>query len=574
MGNRYLIVGGVAGGASAAARLRRLGEDDEIIMFEKGPDVSFSNCSLPYRLSGEVANTEDLIMMNPELFKGQYNIDARVNNEVLSIDREKKEVEVKNLLDGTTYRESYDKLILSPGAKPVVPNLPGIEKANVFTVRNVVDIDKLHRFIEKTNPSRITVIGGGFIGIEVMENLVEVGHKVTLVQSPPQILNQIDPDMVQILHKEIIDHGVELILGDRVVGFDTNKAILKSGKEIESEVVIMSIGIVPVTDIAVNAGLELGKTGAIKVDPNYLTNDPDIYAVGDAIEVYNSLTQASTKLSLAGPALKQARSVADHIHGRKINNTGYIGSSVVKVFNFNAANTGLSEKMLEKLDIDYDWIEIIPKDKVGIMPDAEELGFKLIFEKPTGRILGAQAIGRGNVDKRIDVIATAIKFGGTIEDLPDLELCYAPPFGTGKDAINFAGYVASNLLNGDFKQISFTKVRELVEEGAYILDVRETYEYEDEGHILGAKNIPMSEVRDRIEEIPRDEPVYIHCRSGQRSYNIVLMLQAKGYKNIINISGGFIGLRAYEYFTDITTNRKPIMDQYVFKYGVVEKTPV
>jgi NADPH-dependent 2,4-dienoyl-CoA reductase/sulfur reductase-like enzyme/rhodanese-related sulfurtransferase len=567
MGNKYVIVGGVAGGASAAARLRRLGEDDEIIMFEKGPDVSFSNCSLPYRLSGEVANTEDLIMMNPELFKDQYNIDARVNSEVIKIDREKKEVEVKNILDGSTYKESYDKLILSPGAKPVVPNLPGIEKANVFTVRNVVDIDKLHRFIEEIKPSRITVIGGGFIGIEVMENLVQVGHKVTLVQSPPQILNQIDPDMVQILHKEIMDHGVELILGDRVTAFDTNKAILKSGKVIESEVIIMSIGIVPVTDIAVDAGIELGKTGAIKVDPNYLTNDPDIYAVGDAIEVYNSLTQDSIKLSLAGPALKQARSVADHIHGRKINNTGFIGSSVVKVFNFNAANTGLSEKMLAKLDIDYDWIEIIPKDKVGIMPDAEELGFKLIFEKPTGRILGAQAIGRGNVDKRIDVIATAIKFGATIEDLPDLELCYAPPFGTGKDAINYAGYVASNLLHGDFKQISYTKIRALVEKGAFILDVRERYEYEDEGHILGAKNIPMSEVRDRIEEIPRDEPVYIHCRSGQRSYNIVLMLQAKGYKNIINISGGFIGLCAYEYFTDITTDRKPIIDQYVFKYG-------
>jgi len=564
MSHKYLIVGGVAGGASAAARLRRLGEDDEIIMFEKGPDVSFSNCSLPYRLSGAVANTEDLIMMNPELFKGQYNIDARVNSEVLSIDREKKEIEVKNLLDGTTYRESYDKLILSPGAKPIVPQLPGIEKANVFTVRNVVDIDKLHRFIEKTNPSRITVIGGGFIGIEVMENLVEAGHKVTLVQSPPQILNQIDPDMVQILHKEIMDHGVELILGDRVVGFDTNKAILKSGKVIESEVIIMSIGIVPVTDIAVNAGLELGETGAIKVDPNYLTNDPDIYAVGDAIEVYNALTQSSTKLSLAGPALKQARNVADHIHGRKINNRGYIGSSVVKVFNFNAANTGLSEKMLEKLDIPYDWIEIIPKDKVGIMPDAEELGFKLIFEKPTGRILGAQAIGRGNVDKRVDVIATAIKFGATIEDLPDLELCYAPPFGTGKDAINYAGYVASNLLNGDFKQISFTKVRELVENGAYILDVREADEYKEEGRIKHAYNIPLSQLRDRMEEIPRDVPVYLHCRSGQRSYNAVLALQANGYDNVTNISGGFTGLRAYEYFTDKISGREPIVAEYGF----------
>ena len=564
MSNKYLIVGGVAGGASAAARLRRLGEDDEIIMFEKGPDVSFSNCSLPYRLSGEVANTEDLVMMNPELFKGQYNIDARVNNEVIAIDREKKEVEVKNLLDGTTYKESYDKLILSPGAQPVAPNLPGIEKANVFTIRNVVDIDKLHRFIEKTKPTRITVAGAGFIGIEVVENLVIAGYNVTLVQSPPQILNQIDDDLVQRLHKEVIDHGVELILGDRVSAFDTNKVMLKSGKVIESEVVIMSIGITPATDIAVQAGIETGQKGAIKVDANYLTNDPDIYAVGDAIEVYNILTQRSAQLALAGPALKQARSVADHIHGKNISNKGYIGSSIVKVFNINVANTGLSEKMLEKMDLDYDAIVIVPKDKVGIMPDAEDLAFKLIFEKPTGRILGAQAIGLGNVDKRVDVIATAIKFGATVDDLPDLELCYAPPFGTGKDVVNFAGYVASNILHGTYKQVSSSKVRELYESGAYILDVRETYEVEDEGQIKNVHNIPLSQLRDRMEEIPKDIPVYAHCRSGQRSYNAVLALQAKGYKQVYNISAGFMGVRSYEYYRDITTGREPIVAEYGF----------
>ncbi len=562
MSKKYLIVGGVAGGASAAARLRRLGEEDEIIMFEMGPHVSFSNCSLPYRLSGEVKNTEDLVMMTPEKFKGMYNIDARVNNEVIAIDREKKEVEVKNLLDDTTYRESYDKLILSPGAKPVAPNLPGIEKANVFTIRNVVDIDKLHRFIEKTKPTRITVAGAGFIGIEVVENLVLAGHKVTLVQSPPQILNQIDDDLVQRLHKEVIDHGVELILGDRVAGFDTNKVILKSGKVIESEVVIMSIGIVPATEIAVQAGIETGKKGAIKVDANYLTNDHDIYAVGDAIEVYNILTQSNAPLALAGPALKQARSVADHIHGRNISNKGYIGSSIVKVFNINVANTGLSEKMLANMDLDYDSIVIVPKDKVGIMPDAEDLAFKLIFEKPTGRILGAQAIGLGNVDKRVDVIATAIKFGATVDDLPDLELCYAPPFGTGKDVVNFAGYVASNLLHGTFKQVSFTQIRELYENGAYILDVRETPELEDEGQIKNVHNIPLSELRERYEEIPKNEPVYVHCRSGQRSYNAVLALQAKGYRQVYNIAAGFMGIRSYEYYRDLTTGRDPIVKDY------------
>lgn len=561
MSKKYLIVGGVAGGASAAARLRRLGEEDEIIMFEKGPDVSFSNCCLPYHLSGQIKKAEDLVLMKPEKFKSQYNIDARANSEVLSIDRANKTVEVKQLTSGEIYQESYDKLILSPGARAIVPPIPGIEKVNVFTVKNVVDIDSLNQFIQQKKPSRITVIGGGFIGIEVMENLIEAGHTVSLVEALPQVLNQFDYDVVQILHKEIMDNGVELVVNDRVIAFDSNKVILASGKEIVSEVIIMSIGVLPETSLAQQAGLELGKTGAIKVDPNFLTNDPDIYAVGDAIEVYNTLTQENFKLSLAGPALKQARSVADHIHGKIVNSTGYIGSSVVKVFNYNAAATGLNEKALANLNIDYDWVEIIPHDKVGIMPHSEALGFKVIFEKPTGRVLGAQAIGHGNVDKRVDVIATAIKFGATVDHLRDLELCYAPPFGTGKDAVNFAGYVASNILHGDFKQTHMSCVRDLVEQGAYILDVRELSEYES-GHLKNVKHIPLSELRERTEEIPQNMPIYVHCRSGQRSYNAVLALQAKGYKQVINISGGFVGVCAYEYFNDVTLARKPIVTAY------------
>jgi len=564
MSKKYLIVGGVAGGASAAARLRRLGEEDEIIMFEKGRDVSFSNCCLPYHLSGQIKKAEDLILMNPTIFKGQYNIDARTNTEVLSIDRDNKQITAKNLLTGDSYQESYDKLILSPGARAIVPPIPGIEKVNVFTVKNVVDIDKLNTFIHEVNPSRITVIGGGFIGIEVMENLIEAGHKVSLVEALPQVLNQFDYDMVQILHKEIMDNGVDLVVGDKVTSFDTNKVILESGKEIISEVIVMSIGIRPETALAEQSGLELGKTGAIKVDPNFLTNDPDIYAVGDAIEVYNVLTQDNFKLSLAGPALKQARSVADHIHGKVVNNTGYIGSSVVKVFNYNAAATGLNEKALATLNIDYDWVEIIPYDKVGIMPHSEALGFKVIFEKPTGRVLGAQAIGHGNVDKRVDVIATAIKFGATVEHLRDLELCYAPPFGTGKDAVNFAGYVASNILHGSFKQVAMSQIRDLVTQGAYILDVREMYEYA-KGHIKNAHIIPLSELRDRYAEVPKDEPIYVHCRSGQRSYNAVLALQAKGYQQVFNISGGFLGVCAYEYFNDKTQGREPIVTDYNLK---------
>ncbi len=563
MANKCVIIGGVAGGASTAARLRRLSEDDQIIMFEKGPHVSFSNCSLPYYLSGTVSKIDNLLMMTPEKFINQYNIEARVNNEVINIDRKKKEVEVKDLRNGNTYRESYDKLILSPGAKPIVPDIPGIDKIQPFTLRNVVDIDKLKQYVDKIKPSRITVIGGGFIGIECVENFVEAGYQVSLVEARPQILIQFDNEMVQILHKEMYDRGVDLHVGDKVTGFDTNRVLLASGTEINSEVIVLAIGVQPDTALAKEAGLTIGKTGGIKVDQNYRTNDPDIYAVGDAIEAYNPLTQDNFIIALAGPAQKQARSVADHIHDRPIRNTGYIGSSVVKVFNYAAAATGLNEKILADMNIEHDYVEIIPKDKVGIMPDAEEVHFKLLFEKPTGRVLGAQAIGRGDVVKRIDVIATAIKFRATIQHLRDLELCYAPPFGTAKDVVNFAGYVASNLLHDTFRQVKMSQVRELVEAGKYILDVREKNEW-DEGHIINARHIPLSELRGRINEIPRDQPVYIHCRSGQRSYNAALALQHRGYNNVYNVSGGFMGICFYEYFSDKISARKPIVTKYNF----------
>ncbi len=564
MSKRYLIVGGVAGGASAAARLRRLNEDDQIIMFEKGPHVSFSNCSLPYYLSGVVSRAENLVLMTPEKFRKQYNIEARINQEVIAIDRRKKEVTVKNLLTGEIYREGYDKLILSPGARPIKPPIPGIEKANVFTVRNVVDIEKLHNAIREIQPTRITVVGGGFIGIEVAENLVDAGYTVALVEALPQVLGQFDLDMAQILHKELIDSGVELTVADRVAAFDANEVILESGKRFTSEIIILSIGVTPENELAKEAGLKIGKTGAIWVDHNYITSDPDIYAIGDAIQVYNPIMRDYFTLALAGPAQRQARAVANHIHNIPVFYPGYIGSSVVKVFNYNAAATGLNEHALANLDINYDFVKIVPKDKVGLMPDSEELHFKIIFEKPTGRIIGAQAIGRGNVDKRIDVIATAIAAKATVDHLTYLELCYAPPFGTAKDVVNMAGYVASNVLHGTFKQVNITEIRGLVEQGAFILDVREQYEWDD-GHIIGAKHIPLSELRERLDEIPRDEPVYIHCRSGQRSYNACMALQNRGYDNVYNIAGGYIGLCFNEYFTDQMTGRKPIVTEYDFE---------
>jgi len=558
MSKQYLIVGGVAGGASTAARLRRLSEDDRIIMFEKGPNVSFSNCSLPFYLSGVVEQAKDLVLMTPELFKEQYNIDALVNQEVIAIDRERKELEVKNLLTGEVYREPYDKLILSPGAKPVMPPIPGIETANVFTIRNVVDIKKLHDAIEEIKPTRITVVGGGFIGIEVTENLVDAGHTVTLVQSRPQVLGQFDTDMAQILHKTLLDHGVELIVSDRVAAFDGNEVILESGKRFTSEVIALGVGVKPRSDLAREAGLKIGKNGSIWVNHNYTTSDPDIYAIGDAIQVYNPIMRDYETLALAGPAQRQARAVANHIHNIPVFYPGYIGSSVVKVFDYNAASTGLNEHMLANMDIEYDFVRIMPKDKVGLMPGAEDMHFKLIYEKPTGRIIGAQAIGQGNADKRIDVIATAIAYKATVDHLSYLELCYAPPYSTAKDVVNMAGYVASNVLHGAFKQVNIDKIRGLVEAGAFIMDVREQDEW-DVGHVIDAHHIPLSELRERFDEIPRDEPVYAYCRSGQRSYNACMALQNRGYDQVYNIAGGYVGLCFNEYFTDKITGRQPIV---------------
>lgn len=566
MKKKILIVGGVAGGASAAARLRRLSEEDEIIMFEKGPHVSFSNCALPYHLSGVIDEADKLILSSPEKFKAQYNIDARVNSEVISIDRKNKELEIKNTQTGEIYRENYDKLILSPGAKPIVPNIPGIENVNIFTIRNVVDIDKLNKFVKNLNIKEVAVIGGGYIGVEAAENLKEAGYEVSLIEAMEQILKPFDYDMVQILHKEIYDNDVNLIVGDKVLSFEKDKVVLASGKKIDAKAVVMAIGVSPEVSLAKEAGLLMGETGAIKVDKNYKTNDDDIYAVGDAIEVYNSLTHSMTKLSLAGPALKEARAVANHINGKSGINNGYIGSSAIKVFDYNAAATGLNESLIKVLNmnIKYDIVRLITNDKVGIMPDASPVHFKLIYEVPTGKVLGAQAIGKGDVAKRVDIVATVIKLGGTIEDLKDLELCYAPPYSTAKDVVNYAGYIASNLLNGDFRQVNVDKVRELVQSEEYIIDVREIREYEN-GHIKNAKNIPLSQLRERVNEIPKDIPVYLHCRTGQRSYNAALALQNLGYRNVYNITGSFLGLSFYEYFNDKATGRESIVTEYNFK---------
>lgn len=555
---KYVIVGGVTGGAGTAARLRRLDEKAEIIIFEKGPYVSYSNCSIPYRLSETVDQTEKLILNTPQSFLGIYNIEVRVSSQVISIDRETKRVHVKDLQNGREYDESYDKLLLSPGAEPVVPSINGIEEANLFTIRNVEDVSRFYSFIKEKNINNISVVGGGFIGVEVAVNLKEAGYQVTMVEAMPQILRTFDYDMVQILQKEMLDKRVDLIVDDSVTAFEKSDLILKSGRKIKGDAVVMSVGVRPETSLAKDAGLELNQRGAIKVDANYRTSDPDIYAVGDAIEIYNALTHEPMMLQLAGPAQKQARQAADHIYGRLIRNTGYIGSSCIKVFDYNAASTGLTAAQCAQKGIPYDYVYVLPMDKVSLMPDSQILHYKLIYEVPTGRVLGAQAISKGDAAKRIDIAATLIKFGGTVDDLRDLELCYAPPFSTPKDAGNVAGLVAENLLHGAFRQVHVDQVRNLVESGAYILDVRPESMYE-KGHLKNAVNIPITQLRRRLDEIPKDRPVYVHCQIGQTSYNAVRALQGNGFQNVYNISGGFLGICSYEYFNDVTQNRNPIV---------------
>ena len=564
MSQRILIIGGVAGGASVAARARRIDEASEIIMFERGPHVSFSNCALPYHLSGIVPNSDSLVLMSPEQFKAQYNIIAQTNSEVISINREAKTVQVKNVLTGEVVDEAYDKLVLSPGAKPIKPqSIQGVNSDHVFTVRNVVDIKKVQAYIDEHDVKTVSVIGGGFIGVEVAENLRMSGKEVHLIEAIDQIMSPFDADMAQILHKEMMDHGINLILSDGIKSITETQVELASGKILDSDMVVMAIGVMPETSLAVESGLELGVTGSIAVDHNYLTNDKNIYAVGDAIEVHHKLTNKKTRLALAGPAQRQARAAADHMFGIPHQNKGVIGSSVVQVFELGAASTGLNEKMAQKEGFNYEVVYIIPGDMVGLMPEANPMHFKLIFENPTGRILGAQAIGKGNVDKRIDVIATMITMNGTLEDLKELELCYAPPFGTAKDVVNFAALVGLNLLYDRISQVRVSDVRGLVESGAFIIDVREPHEFA-KGALTSSVNIPLSQLRDRLEEIPTDVPVYLHCRSGQRSYNAVMALQNMGYDNVTNISGSFLGISLYEYYQDQVSGREKIVTEYNF----------
>lgn len=591
---KLVVIGGVTGGASTAARVRRLDPSAEIVLFERGRDVSFSNCALPYRLSDIVESSDDLILMDPEDFRLRHNIDVHTKSEVTEIDRKAKTVTVKNLKTGKSRKVKYDKLMLAPGANPILPkSIKGIDSPNVFTVRNVEDIEKLKAHIDFEGIENVAVVGGGFIGIEVAENIRESGKNVNLIEGLPQILAPFDEDMVQILQKELMDNGVNLYLGSTVkeigktyvvaessasqAAKPASKATSKAAKataktkassagmiKIPADIVVMAVGVAPETKLAREAGLEIGTTGCIKVNHNYQTSDPDIYAVGDAVEIYNALAHKPGKLALAGPAQRQARQAADHMYGIHNTNKGYIGSSCLKVFGFNAASTGLNERAAKDAGYSFDSVLLYPNDHVGVLPGSNYVAFKLVFEVPTGKILGAQAISRGEAVKRADVIAAMITMGGTLEDLKELELCYSPVYGTAKDIVNLAALVGLNVLYENFWQVHVSEVRELVKKKAFILDVREVGEYE-EGHIKGSTNIPLSTLWSRMKEIPKDRPVYVHCRSGQRSYYAVRYLLGSGFDNVINISGGFLGISYYEYFRDKTENRRPIVTAYNFE---------
>ncbi len=546
MERKYLIIGGVAAGASVAARLRRLDEKAKIIMIDKGDYVSFSNCSLPYRIGGVIKKDEDLVLMNPEKFLNQYNIEVRVLNEAIKVDEEKKVVIIKDLKEDKEYNQTYDKLIIAPGASAIVPPFTGLDKINNFVLKTVNDVSKIMNFIEEKNPKHMTVVGGGFIGVEVAENLIEKNIEVTLIEGSNQLLAPFDFEMSLYANNILRDKGINIITNNLVDSFDENNVFLKDGTSITTDGVILSIGIKPETKFLEETSIKLAKSGHIMVNENYQTSNNDIYAAGDAILVKNQLTNKYMPLALAGPANKQGRLISDHINGRSILNKGYIGSSVIKIFDYTFASTGLNEKQIKNMEtpFDYDLTYGSPADKVSLMPNVNKIFMKLIFEKKTGKILGAQAISKGNADKRIDVIATMIKMNSTVFDLADVELVYAPWHSTGKDAVNKMGYQASELVLEKFDKVKFDEVYDLIKSGAQIIDVREISEYE-KSHIKGSKNIPMSEFRKRLDEFDKSKPVYLSCGSGQRSYNVTLALKQLGYDSK-NVLGGLSMISNYE----------------------------
>ncbi|PAE26660.1 CoA-disulfide reductase [Bacillus sp. 7894-2] len=540
MSKKIVIVGGVAGGATAAARLRRLDEKSTIVMFERGEHISFANCGLPYYIGETIKDRNKLLVQTPEGMSKKFNLDIRNLSEVIGISREQKTVEVKNFRTGEIYEESYDTLLLSPGAKPIVPPIEGLSDAqNVFTLRNIPDTDKIKAFVDERHPERAVVIGGGFIGLEMAENLAELGIHVTVVELGKQVMAPIDYEMASIVHSHLIDKGVDLILEDGVKAFKENgKTIeLGSGTELCTDMTIVSIGVKPENKLALLAGLDVGQRGGILVNEYLQTEDPDIYAIGDAIEVRDFINGNAAMIPLAGPANRQGRIAANNIYGKQEKYKGTLGTSIAKVFDLNVASTGINEKQLSQLGIIYQAVHIHPSSHAGYYPGAAPISLKLLFSPDTGKIYGAQAVGEDGADKRIDVISTAIKGNLTVFDMTEIELSYAPPFSSAKDPVNMAGYVAENIINGDTVTVQWNEIDEIVENGGLLIDVRDSIEREM-GYIEGSINIPLSEIRDRLNEIPKDKPVYVSCQVGLRGYLASRILKENGY-DVKNLDGGW-----------------------------------
>ncbi len=539
---KIVIIGGVAGGATAAARIRRRNEHAEIIVFEKSGYISYANCGLPYYIGDVITDPEELTLQTPESFFRRFRIHMKIHHEVVSIHPDRKTVSVKNLETGEAFEESYDKLILSPGAKPAQPRLPGVGMDQLFTLRTVEDTFRIKEYITKNHPKSVVLAGGGFIGLELAENLRELGMEVTIVQRPRQLMTPFDPDMASMIHSEMRKHGIKLVLGYTVEGFMKKdhgvEVLLKDNPSLRADMVILAIGVTPDTALAKEAGLELGIKGSIVVNDRMETSVPDIYAAGDAVQVKHYVTGEDTLISLAGPANKQGRIIADNICGDDSRYPGSQGSSVIKVFDMTAATTGINETNARRAGLQVDTVILSPMSHAGYYPGGKVMTMKVVFEKATCRLLGAQIIGYEGVDKRIDVLATAIHAGMKATQLKDLDLAYAPPYSSARDPVNMAGFMIDNIAKEILKQWHLEDMYSVLkEEGAVLLDVRTVQEY-SRGHISGFKNIPLDELREHIHEIEKGKPVYLICQSGLRSYIASRILEGYGYETY-NFSGGF-----------------------------------
>ena len=538
---KTVIIGGVAGGASAAARLRRLNEHDEIIILERGDFISFANCGLPYYIGGEITDKRMLTLQTPESFRSRFNIDVRIKNEAVKIIPEKHIVQIRRVDSGEVYEEGYDRLILSPGAKPIRPNIKGIDQPHVFSLRNIPDTMKIKSFIENEAPKKAVVVGGGYIGVEMAENLANAGLEVAVVELADHLIAPLDYDMAADVHQYIQSRGIELYLKNGVTEIAEKEVVLQTGN-IPADLVIMSVGVTPETDLARKCGISVNGKGSIIVNSRMQTSHPDIYAVGDAVEVKDLVTGSPAFIPLAGPANKQGRIAADNISGIPSEYSGTQGSSVLKLFDMTIAATGLNEKRAKETGIEYDKSYTYSASHASYYPGAENMSVKGLWDKQTHKLLGAQIVGFDGVDKRMDVLAAAIRFGAKVTELKELELCYAPPFGSAKDPVNMVGYVAENVISGKVKQFFWNDVEALPRDGSVtLLDVR-TKSEAARGMIGGFVNIPLDDLRDGLENIPKDKPVYVYCHSGLRSYIACRLLSGYGY-DCYNLAGGW---RLYE----------------------------